>query len=413
MKSVASRALGALLLSFVGWVAVSQPTHSQATDVFFVSAPATTPGASDDHSCDAARRVETPRRTIARAMECLTPGAVLYVRGGTYMESLGDGASDYSGTSWERATRIVPYNGEPVLIKAPAGANFTIQIGRRHHVVFERLTIDGSGVIYDAVKLNGASHHIRFQDGSITGSTHQGVNIQDAATGHEIVRMEIHGNGQTQFDHGVYIASSGNLVEHSRIHDNSGYGVHVYNGACNCAGGNVVRANRVYRNGVRSEGFGVLLGSGGGNAAFNNLIYGNRGGIQVAHGAPRDTLVFNNTVVGNGSWGGIVVQAETAATQIKNNIVYGSGGDDLSNAAPTTVFDRNLVGVDPRFIDATSGNFGLQATSPAINQGVALPQVPTDFDGASRPVGGAYDIGAHEHGGAGRPPAPTNLRIRG
>ena len=85
MKSVASRALGALLLSFVGWVAVSQPTHSQATDVFFVSTPATTPGASDDHSCDAARRVETPRRTIARAMECLTPGAVLYVRGGTYV----------------------------------------------------------------------------------------------------------------------------------------------------------------------------------------------------------------------------------------------------------------------------------------------------------------------------------------
>jgi hypothetical protein len=346
-------------------------------------------------------------------MECLTPGAVLYVRGGTYVESLGDGAQDYSGTSWERATRIAPYNGERVVIKAPAGANFAIQIGRRHHVVFDRMIVDGAGVVHDAIKLNGSSHHIRFMDGVVYNGTQQGINIQDAATGHEIVNMEIHGNGSSHLDHGIYIASSGNLVERSRIHGNSGYGVHIYNGACACANGNVVRGNRVYANGQRARGFGILLGSGRGNAAYNNLVYSNRGGIQVAHSAPSDTYVVNNTVVDSGNWGGIAVQAEAVATRVINNIVYLSVGGDLSNAGSSTSLANNLLGIDPRFVDPAAGNFRLRAGSPAIDTGLGIPEVPTDFDGARRPAGGAYDAGAHEHGAVGLPASPVNLRIRG
>ena len=34
--------------------------------------------------------------------------------------------------------------------------------------------------------------------------------------------------------------------------------------------------------------------------------------------------------------------------------------------------------------------------SPAINAGVTLSTVTTDFDGVSRPQGGVYDIGAYE-----------------
>jgi len=354
----------------------------------------------------------TPRRTIARGLECLSAGDVLYVRGGIYSESLTDGETDFSGASWSSPTRIAAYNGERVVLKAPPGASFAIQIGRRHHVVFDGLEVDGTGVVYDAVKLNGTSHHIRFQNGAIYNATHQGVNIQDDATGHELIDLEIHDNGTSDLDHGIYIATSNNLVERSRIYGNSGYGVHVYNGACQCANGNQVRGNRIQANGLRARGFGIILGSGTGNVAANNVVVGNYGGIQVAHGAPRDTQVVSNTVADNGPWGGIVVQAEAVATRVANNIAWRSAGGDLSDAGSTTAMAGNLVGIDPRFVDPGAGNFQLQPTSAAIDSGVPLADVSVDFAGARRPVGAGYDAGAYEYGGVGLPDRPRNLRIQ-
>ncbi len=72
---------------------------------------------------------------------------------------------------------------------------------------------------------------------------------------------------------------------------------------------------------------------------------------------------------------------------------------------------NNLTGtlsqpINPLVINATSGNFRLQSGSPAINAGFALAGLVTrDLDGNQRPVGGAWDIGAYEFGGA--PPACT------
>ena len=380
--------------------------RAQVANVFYAST-----SGNDSRSCGDARNIGTPRRTIAGTLACLTGGSTLYVRGGTYTESLGDGDADYSGTSWQNATRIAAYSGERVTLKAPIGANFAVQIGRRSYVIVDGFTVDGAGVVYDAVKLNGSSHHIRLQNGAVYNGTRQGVNIQDAAYGHEILNMNIDGNGSSKLDHGVYIASSNNLVEGSRIHGSSGYGVHIYNAACACANGNVVRNNRIYANGMRADGYGLVLGSGSGNAAYNNLIYGNKGGLQVAHGVPTGTKVFNNTVYDNGAWGGIVVQAEAVATQVKNNIVYRAQGDTLSGGGSGTTLSNNLVDVDPLFVNAATGDFTLRSGSPAVDRGTALPDVTIDFNRGRRPNGAAYDIGAYEFGSVAIPGAPANLRI--
>ena len=69
-----------------------------------------------------------------------------------------------------------------------------------------------------------------------------------------------------------------------------------------------------------------------------------------------------------------------------------------SQVSGTTVQSNNLVDVNPLFVNAATFDFHLLAGSPAINAGTTLSDVPTAFDGTTRPQGAAYDIGAFEYG---------------
>jgi hypothetical protein len=74
---------------------------------------------------------------------------------------------------------------------------------------------------------------------------------------------------------------------------------------------------------------------------------------------------------------------------------------------PPTTHTNNLTDTNPLFVNPISGDFHLSPSSPAINAGVALSEVPTDFEGTSRPQGSSYDIGADEYGiGGGSTPTP-------
>jgi chitodextrinase len=74
----------------------------------------------------------------------------------------------------------------------------------------------------------------------------------------------------------------------------------------------------------------------------------------------------------------------------------------------------SILTTDPKFVNASTNDFHLQSTSPAINAGATIASVTTDKDGVTRPQGSAYDIGAYEYvsggGGDTTPPStPTNL----
>jgi hypothetical protein len=59
------------------------------------------------------------------------------------------------------------------------------------------------------------------------------------------------------------------------------------------------------------------------------------------------------------------------------------------------------VSADPKFVSYNptgTGDYRLQSTSPAINKGTSSYAPTTDFLGAARPSGGAFDIGAYEMG---------------
>jgi len=64
--------------------------------------------------------------------------------------------------------------------------------------------------------------------------------------------------------------------------------------------------------------------------------------------------------------------------------------------SPTVTGPHDKVGLDPRFIDPTAGDYHLQSTSPAIDGGWTTSLVGQDFDRVHRPQMNGWDIGAFE-----------------
>src|SRR5208283_2532222 len=76
-----------------------------------------------------------------------------------------------------------------------------------------------------------------------------------------------------------------------------------------------------------------------------------------------------------------------------NNIFYGGGRPPLNSNI------KDSIAVDPKLtsLSLANPNFHLQPGSPAINAGVPVTGLATDFDGVPRPEGSAFDIGAYQY----------------
>ena len=104
--------------------------------------------------------------------------------------------------------------------------------------------------------------------------------------------------------------------------------------------------------------------------------------------------VWNNTVYGNKTYG--LQIGPGSSTVVQNNILYSNGRGNYSNQGSGTTYANNLT-TDPGFVDASSSNFNLRSSSPAINKGVVLSSVPNDYKNISRPRGASHDIGGYEY----------------
>jgi hypothetical protein len=139
--------------------------------------------------------------------------------------------------------------------------------------------------------------------------------------------------------------------------------------------------------------------------------------------------VYNNTLYDCGNWTnppyggseGMLLWANEGnankSMRITNNIIYASTVspycDDLVCSGMTgsnNIFFGNgpppansnitdSLNVDPKLtsLSLSSPNFHLQASSPAIEAGVTLSTLITDFDGILRPQGLPFDIGAYQY----------------
>jgi parallel beta-helix repeat protein len=353
-----------------------------------------------------------PFRTIKKGVSVLKAGDTLYLRQGTYNESIEPAAMQIpSGTSWTNAITIAGYSGEMAIITSiNIQDNFDLSVAA--FLIFNNLKMSN-------YRVAGSSHHIRLIDSEVDGKGQVGSNnlvmIIEGTTNHEVIRCRVHGAEPGAY--GFYIKAQNMLIEGNEIYNNGGYGIHLYASGHNDVNNNIVRNNIIYGNGFSDGPRGlsvgaVIIASGNNNQFYNNIVYSNTGtAVSVAYtNGGTNNQIYNNTVYGNT---GIGIEINTSAPQtvVRNNIVYGNGNVIVDWGATGTVQSSNLT-TNPQFVNASAHDFSLQAGSQAIDAGVAISAVTTDIQGVARPKGTSYDIGAYEYGKGLTPlSAPSNFRI--
>lgn len=403
------------------------PVKSNAT-IFHVSKTGNDLGAGTSSS---------PFQTITKGVSLLSAGDTLFVHSGTYAESILSWKTKIpNGKSWDQPIIVAAYPGDTVTINPKSKqAFFWIQDGEAKYLIIEGFVIDGLQQAQHGLKFSNHSTHIRVKNCEIKNTFDNGILVSicsgctDPAnyphdTYHEFLNLDVHDNGappSTFNAHGFYIETSHNLVEHGKFHHNAGNGGKFFHGNLRgVANHNIARHNEFYHNSQKGKWTcGLILSSGDGNVAYNNIAYGNFAGLCILHrvtnarlfnniayenthygiyvgfSTTNNSYVENNTVYNNSEYG-IFIGDDTTNTNVINNIAYLNKVENISLQKQTgTTLSHNLI-TDPKFKNSQTKDFRLMAESPAIDKGYSLDFFSDDFEGQTRPQGTAYDIGAFE-----------------
>ena len=382
----------------------------------------------DSNSCAMAKSttLSNQKQSISAGVSCLAPGDTLYIHGGTYTGNYNGIDSQRfrikSGTSWSSAITVAGYSGETVVLVPPDGlSGIRLTTGAPAYLIFQDFIIDMSnqttvgGAGAPGVYLSSGANHNRFQRLEVKNNTANGFAFSHANANspfNEVLNCSVHDNGGPGINtgYGFYITVSDTLLDGNDVYNNAGYGFHLYGFAGDTPynNRNVVRNNRIHNNGKNGgTNYGIVVAVGSDNQVYNNLIYGNRGGVQV-YTESQATGVYNNTIYANQPYDGISMQYYSSAPTVRNNIVFGNGTPIIDyGGTGTPTVDHNLTS-DPSFVNAAAADFHLKAGSAAQDTGIAVATVTTDFSGLPRPQGLGYDIGAFEIGQS--VPAPSMVR---
>ncbi|MBX4999664.1 RTX toxin [Rhizobium lentis] len=388
----------------------------------------------------------SPFQTISEAMAAdLKPGDEVVVRPGTYNESIN---IDKDGSAAGDITLRSEVPGA-ALIRPPAGSYTAISVNANY------VTIDGfdiKGGNGDGIEGNNV-HHVSILNNKVHDSGESGIqfNYSDFV---KVIGNETYNNASSGWYSGISLYENRNITGDTST---TGYRNIVQNN---------ISHNNVTKTGAHTDGNGIIIDdfqstqtSGHPNYTFktlvdNNLVYENGGkGIQVAWSD--SVTVQNNTAYHNnqdplndGTWRGELSNAQSSNNTWVNNIAVadpsvnsnntaidntsyggytnsnvvwannntynGTAGQDSvrtdgGNAMPTAA-NGNKLGVDPKFLGASSDDFHLGSGSPAIDGGTAKYGLGSvDLDGDARVVG-TVDMGAYESGSSpvsGAPTTPT------
>lgn len=387
------------------------------------------------------------------------PNEIPVIDGATFTASNSSGMVNVSNANYVKINGITVINAPQAAIYASSTTHLEITNNKTNMTKAS----SGIGVWYSDQVL--VSHNVVANSHILSepqGGHEESVSIA-GTTNFEVSYNEIYMSGQTAYLGNEAIDCKDGTrfgsVHHNYIHDYYAEGGGIYIDAWTHLTGNI----DIYDNYSSNNGNGITLGSEQGGTTenvrvYNNIIY-NVGAVGIGiptrstAGIRRNIEIYNNTIYKarwNGGAGIYVTETKISNIVIRNNLVYfnntnGEIAAGTSNVLPNVSADHNIVfgpkscsleypncveisnnpggyanifgntTSDPRFINLTTPDLHLQASSPAIDKGVPVGYVIDDYSGTSRPQGLAYDVGAYEYASGAVPtntptktPTPTN-----
>ena len=295
------------------------------------------------------------------------------------------------------------------------------------------LDVKNSVVQYNSgVAISYYNQHDYFENGSsnvINNNISYNVDMSSPGDPGGIYIHSGGGTGSCLVSDNIISNNTGNtggfrIHGNTTLENNSIYGntAMFYGGGGMVSDGALVRNNKIFNNQAPYGGGGLCVSNGG--RIINNLIYNNSSGIAGV--ALVSATIANNTIANNGNGISFV---GFGSMEIKNNILWNSGveidvGDNqvsvsrcivrggIDNIHETTSVStiEKIINRNPNFINPSENigndtlptgiNWGLQATSPAIDAAIddtsnlSLPTM--DVYGYQR-IKRILDIGAIEN----------------
>ena len=334
----------------------------------------------------------------------LTAGNIVYVKAGTYVESIALTTAIDGGNG--TPIRVIGYNS--TRSDEPTGANRPIFSGNNSLVTGITIT-DLDGWSYENLVFRSYTGDCISQGTGSSGSA-RFINVSAAwcSDGFELARdsVLIVCEANNNADDGVSTSGARNYgFFFNSFHDNTGSGVFLNTGT---AGNSTFVGNAIFGNGDDS----IVTNSGSGiRYAINNTIYGNTGagtdGFNDSLASNTNTallILLNNTSSANGQY----AYNFSGGTDVTNLVDYSNYFGHATELNNVDEGQFNTGDSDP-LLQSPSADLSLQNTSPLLGAGLDFKTNMWTYTGGD-PL---FNIGSSQDDATTGPSAGQSLLLLG